>query len=81
MDETGSDLSEGELLPGKPKGTVVRVTDKDRAVLELKGARDQVKRSKRKVILSLLGNLLLPCFVVQLDMKIGQDRAKELIKG
>ena len=64
MDETGSDLSEGELLPEKPKGTVVRVTDKDRAVLELKGARDQVKRSKRKVILSLLGNLLLPCFVV-----------------
>ena len=48
LDETGSDLSEGELLPEKPKGTVVRVTDKDRAVLELKGARDQVKRSKRR---------------------------------
>ena len=60
MDETGSDFSEGESLPEKPESTVVQVTEKDRAVLELKGARDQVKQYKRKVILLLMGICCYP---------------------
>ena len=60
MDETGSDLSEGESLPENPKSTVVQVTEKDRAVLGLKSARDQVKQYKRKVILLLLGICCYP---------------------
>ena len=79
----GGDCSKGEADPPKKPANQVQITEKDQAVLELKGARDKVKKYKRKVILPLPGSPQLSVLCAQLDTKIEQDRAraKELTKG
>merc|ERR1712166_1627797 len=58
--------SKGEADPPKTPANQVQITEKDRAVLELKGARDKVKKYKRKL---------------DSKIEQDRARAKELTKG